>query len=138
MFRITSYNVCYTKLLRYASEWSKESVVTMLHGASIVEAKTRKGSQAGCWLSQPHDGAVQPMVTPEHGKEQQVEKMRFTQLLNRIDDCGKAEQLNQLILEVTREYGYQYYQFCLLIPMGLLQCQIYLLSHSPDGWVKIV
>lgn len=65
-----------------------------------------------------------------------MEKMRFTQLLNRIDDCGKAEQLNQIILEVTREYGYQYYQFSLLIPMGLLQCQIYLLSHSPDGWIK--
>lgn len=84
----------------------------------------------------PSGGAMQPCGTPEHGKEQKVEKKRFNQLLNRIDDCGKAEQLNQIILEVTREYGYQYYQFCLLIPMGLLQCQIYLLSHSPDGWIK--
>lgn len=65
-----------------------------------------------------------------------MEKQRFTQLLHRIDECSKAEQLNQIMLEVAREYDFDYYQLCLLIPMGLLQAQTYLLGHSPEGWTK--
>lgn len=54
--------------------------------------------------------------------------------IRQIKECSSPEQLNQQLYKITQMCGFDYYQFGLLIPSGLLQSFVTVLSHTPKDW----
>jgi len=65
-----------------------------------------------------------------------VEQDTLEQQIGRVQSCGDGEQLNEALLTLCQANEFEYYQYCLMIPVGLLQSQVMLLTHSPDNWAE--
>ena len=50
--------------------------------------------------------------------------------------CPSAECLNQTLFELAKKSGFDYYQFNLFLPSGLLQSHVSIFSHSPENWLE--
>ena len=59
----------------------------------------------------------------------------FRNQIRLIRECPSAEHLNQTIHELTKQCEFDYFQFNLFLPSGLLQSHVSIFSHSPAGWL---
>ena len=57
--------------------------------------------------------------------------------VRQIRECSSPEQLNQQLFKAAQVCGFDYYQFGLFIPSGLLQSFVTVLSHTPKGWAEV-
>ncbi len=59
------------------------------------------------------------------------------QLIAQVQACCDGEQLNNALLATCQANDFDYYQYCLMIPVGLLQSQVMLLTRSPENWAEL-
>lgn len=53
-----------------------------------------------------------------------------------VRECPSAEHLSQVIHELIKQCEFDYYQFNLFLPSGLLQSHVSVFSHSPSNWLE--
>lgn len=53
-----------------------------------------------------------------------------------VRECPSAEHLSQAIHELIKQCEFDYYQFNLFLPSGLLQSHVSVFSHSPSNWLE--
>ena len=53
-----------------------------------------------------------------------------------VRECPSAEYLSQAIHELIKQCEFDYYQFNLFLPSGLLQSHVSVFSHSPSNWLE--
>jgi DNA-binding CsgD family transcriptional regulator len=54
-----------------------------------------------------------------------------------VRECPSAECLNQTLHELAKQCEFDYYQFNLFLPSGLLQSHVSILRHRPENWLDL-